>query len=423
MLLGVSNQKYQIPLSVLDITASTNEGVDLYKFFMLRTGRPPLVNETVTFTVAPGVTIIGPIPDVAAIEAGNGWTALNLIKIINRGNIFGRGGTGGRSAYHYKYVPGASAQDSQVSSTNTRPARPGGTGGTAINSPVAPCFIENYGFIAGGGGGGGGLGIYRGSSLRSIGGGGTGGGAPFGKRSPNEGTYSMYLEDNEFLAKKYTTWKEDWGAPAATRTWVGRVLRQHRNSAGVAGTFGGTIPMDTSYHTNSDSESRVVFLELDKKSADFYEPFKDYLAFGDNSREYVTGHPNDGLLHHPVVTYMSTDGSFDKGGLGGAGLIADGWWSEANHGQTYPLDIINNPNDLRQPRHTTYGGSGGAIGEPGTAGTNTLYYASSSTSSWTFTDRSQCVWQTPNAGGGQPGLIKMGNVTINNTASGITKGR
>lgn len=423
MLLGVSNQKYQLPLYNLDIDTSTINGVDLFQLFIARVGRPPLVNEVVTFTVKPGVTVIGPTPQVAAIEAGLGWTEINVINIINRGNIFGRGGKGGRSAYHYKYIPGATAQSSEVSSANTRPAVVGGTGGTAVNSSVAPCFIENYGYIAGGGGGGGGLGIYRGNSLRSIGGGGTGGGAPFGKRSPNESTYSMYLEDNEFLAKKYTTWKEDWAAPAATNTWDSRVLRQHRNSAGFASAFGGIIPIDSSYHTNSDSESRVVFLELDKKSADFYEPFKVYLAFGDNSREYVTGHPNDGLLHHPVVTNMSTDGSFDKGGLGGAGLIADGWWSEANHGQSYPLDIINNPNDPRHPKNTTYGGSGGAVGEPGTPGTNKLYYASSSTTVWTFTDRNQCVWQTPNAAGGQAGLIKTGKVTISNTSTGVTKGR
>ena len=417
MLLAVANQKYQMSKYDLDITQSTTDGVDLYKFFVSKVGRHPLVDEIVTFTVIPGVTIIGPTPNSAAIEAGVGWTELNSIKIINRGNIFGRGGQGGRSAYHYKYIPGASAKDSRVSSSNTRPARPGGAGGTAVNSPVAPCVIDNYGYIAGGGGGGGGLGIYRGDSLPSVGGGGTGGGAPYGKRSPNEGTYSMYLEDDEFLAKKYTIWREDQGIHVFKR-----VLRQHRNGAGFVGAYGGIAPIDASYHTGSDSEARVVFLELGKKSADFYEPFMSYPAFGDNSREYVTGHPDDGFLHYPVVTYMSTDGSLDKGGLGGAGLITDGWWSEGNDGQPYPLNIINNPDDPRQPRHTTYGGHGGDIGEPGTAGTNTLYYASSSTSDWTFTDRSKCTWQTPNAPGGPAGLVKSGKVLINNIGPGITKG-
>ena len=424
MLLAVANQKYQMSKYALDITESTNDGIDLYKFFVSKVGRHPLADESVTFTVKPGVTIIGPNPNVAAIEAGNGWTTINTLKIINRGNIFGRGGTGGRSAYHYKYILGASNASSQVSSSNTRPARPGGSGGTAVNSPIAPCVVDNYGFIAGGGGGGGGLGIYRGDTLRSVGGGGTGGGAPFGKRSPNEGTYSMYLEDTELDAKKFTTWRDIWVNNSATvgNKTDANVFYQHRNNAYLVTAWQGALNLGAEYRTAADSEARCVFMELDKKSAHLNEPYTQYLAFLDGSREYVTAYSQDSILHHPVVTFMSTDGSLDKGGLGGAGLVADGWYSQGNHGQSYPLDIINNPNDPRQPRHTTYGGHGGDIGEAGMSGTNTLYYASSSTSRWTFTDRSKCLWQTPNAPGGPAGLVKSGKVSINNITGGIVKG-
>jgi hypothetical protein len=88
------------------------------------------------------------------------------LKLINKGNIVGKGGAGG-------------AGGSSSAFTNAGGGAAGSSGGPAL-SVLGPVKINNTGRIAGGGGGGGGggatTGIVSGLSQRSAGGGGGGGG-------------------------------------------------------------------------------------------------------------------------------------------------------------------------------------------------------------------------------------------------------
>lgn len=427
--LGSVNQKYNSATFDLTIDKTTYEGIDLYDYFVSKVGRAPKANEKPTFNIPKGVVIVGSTPSEPAIVAGDGWSNDTVITIVNQGKIYGRGGKGGRSAYQYKMDAKKSDDLNQPSDSNFRPARPGGTGGTAMHSPTIEIIVENYGEISGGGGGGGGLGAHRRSIPISyygvtIGGGGTGGGAPLGSRSPNECTYSMYLEDDEFKGKKYKTLREE--ASDLSQVEWNYVSNQGKDYFYTRAIWGyNNIDFATpDYYTGSDSEARGFFLELEQNS-DSFSSVGVTLA-DPNDRVYVTGFYNDGLLHFPVKTYMSQNATLTTPGLGGAGLVTNAIAEEGNHGKSYNNSYISNLGHSKHPANNVYGGAGGAIGEDGQPGTTKLYYATTNAadnSTFDFTNPALCTWLTPNAAGGKAGFIKTGNITIINKPGGITKGR
>ncbi len=131
--------------------------------------------------IDPGVTIRGGIRVIAISGLGTIFISRpsldfsnmpdgSIIKIINRGSIYGHGGVGGEGA------TGDATTAAQCINV-VHDAASGGEGGAAIQTKSGVVVnVENYGIIAGGGGGGGGGG--RNTTGEYGGGGGGGAGTP-----------------------------------------------------------------------------------------------------------------------------------------------------------------------------------------------------------------------------------------------------
>ncbi|CAM3415836.1 hypothetical protein GCM10016272_01670 [Psychrobacter glaciei] len=378
---------------VLHISQSTSEGIDLAEYYKAQSGSYPSATDTVRFIVDAGVDIIASNTATPAITEGVNWpTGANDPIIENRGRILGRGGDGGRSAY--------SRTTDNPSQSTTRPPVAGGNGGTAIKSLARAIVVENFNLVAGGGGGGGGLGAYEtaGSYNFVVGGGGTGGGAPYGKRSPNESTYSMYLADEAFTGKKL---------PLPNDGKFYKILNQAADQA-FANWPGsdGDYYYDASYHAPSANEERYIFVEI--------KPTSLSQATG-NFRDYrVSGWTGEMPAGGSVVLKMSQDAGLNSAGLGGANLAINPASYHSTQSSIYP--------EADDPT-LSQGGNGGSLGESGQAGTFDKIYQYSGSGEATQTTSSNTSWYIPPATGGLAGYIKQGNVTINNLSNGVTKGR
>lgn len=377
--------------TVIHISQSTTNGIDLAEYYKAQSGSYPSANETVRFIVDASVDIIAPNTAVPALTEGANWPVAATPLVENRGRILGRGGDGGRSAY--------SRTTGNPSQSTTRPPVAGGNGGTAIKSLARAIVVENFNLVAGGGGGGGGLGAYEtaGSFNFVVGGGGTGGGAPYGKRSPNESTYSMYLEDNAFTGKKL---------PLPNDGKFYKILNQgvDRAFANWAGSEGDYY-YDASYNALSANEERYIFVEINPTSlSQATGNFRDYRVSG-----WTGEMPGVGS----VILKMSQSADVTNAGVGGAGLAI----SPASYRSTtliYPA--ADDPT-------LTHGGDGGALGENGQTGVFDKIYSYAGEGVATETTSDNTSWYIPPAAGGLAGYIKEGNVTINNLSSGVTKGR
>lgn len=379
--------------NVLHISQSTSEGIDLAEYYKAQSGSYPAATDTVRFIVDAGVDIIAPDTATPAITEGVNWpTDANDPIIENRGRILGRGGDGGRSAY--------SRTTGNPSQSTTRPPVAGGTGGTAIKSLARAIVVENFNLIAGGGGGGGGLGAYEtaGSFNFVVGGGGTGGGAPYGRRSPNESTYSMYLADEAFTGKKL---------PLPNDGKFYKILNQAADQA-FANWPGsdGDYYYDASYHAPSVNEGRYIFVEIKPTSlSQATGIFRDYRVSGWTGEMPAGG---------SVVLKMSQDAGLNSAGLGGANLAINPASYHSTQSSIYP--------EADDPT-LSQGGNGGSLGESGQAGAFDKIYQYSGSGEATQTTSSNTSWYIPPATGGLAGYIKQGSVTINNLSGGITKGR
>lgn len=377
--------------TVIHISQSTTNGIDLAEYYKAQSGSYPSANETVRFIVDASVDIIAPNTAVPALTEGANWPVAATPLVENRGRILGRGGDGGRSAY--------SRTTGNPSQSTTRPPVAGGNGGTAIKSLARAIVVENFNLVAGGGGGGGGLGAYKtaGSFNFVVGGGGTGGGAPYGKRSPNESTYSMYLEDNAFTGKKL---------PLPNDGKFYKILNQgvDRAFANWAGSEGDYY-YDASYNALSASEERYIFVEINPTSlSQATGNFRDYRVSG-----WTGEMPGVGS----VILKMSQSADVTNAGVGGAGLAI----SPASYRSTtliYPA--ADDPT-------LTHGGDGGALGENGQTGVFDKIYSYAGEGVATETTFDNTSWYIPPAAGGLAGYIKQGSVTINNLSGGVTKGR
>lgn len=143
--------------SVIVISANRKD-INLYELYLAQYGAPTALTE-VTFIVKAGVLVYGSDTEYG-IRAGN-WPAGSIRKIVNYGEIYGRGGDGG-------YFDG----DNHIV----------GDGGTAIyTDDETLIMVDNYGTIAGGGGGGAAAkGEYSAGGVNYINVVGGGGGAPYG---------------------------------------------------------------------------------------------------------------------------------------------------------------------------------------------------------------------------------------------------
>lgn len=384
--------------TVVHINTSSYTGLALDEYYRAQAGNYPRASDKVRFIVDAGVKIIATSTDVPALVDGTNWPEGSQIVVENRGFILGRGGDGGRSAYQFKFFSETDGDALTPAKSLMRLPEKGGNGGTAIKSLTRAIFVENHSVIAGGGGGGGGLGAYKtaGSYNFAVGGGGTGGGAPFGNRSPNEGTYSMYLEDTTIT---------DLKLPLPDNGRFYKVLLQ-RVSGSLANWSGssGDYAYGPEYTASDVNETRGIHVEISTAA--------DRQASA-NFKNYRVAHPSGYIPNNPLVLNMSQSATETAKGIGGANLAAS-IYSNTAATKIYP----ESDNPL-----FTKGGDGGGYGESGQTGLFDKIYSYSGTGEATETTSNDTSWYIAPASGGLAGYIKEGAVTINNLSSGTTKGR
>lgn len=386
--------------TIVHIQNDSFNGLMLDEYYKKHSGAYAVSTDTIRFIVDDNVNVIAPNTETPAIEDGLNWPAGAQIILENHGRILGRGGDGGRSAYYYTMWNSKDEPQYDANFNYSRPAEAGGNGGTAIKGNM---LVENYGLIAGGGGGGGGLGIYAKAGTKYyLGGGGTGGGAPFGKRSPNEATYSMYLLDDKFpspRAPKYVVGGRGYG------------VIFHR----VAGAW--TTHKDTSYGVRVAGgapnwlETRGVFNEMDVSNPTIHaaEGFKTYR---------IESHRRTTPVSTPLI--MSQSATLDTAGNGGANLTPSMFQDEAGL-----IAILSGDREgVPSVTGNTRGGNGGGLGESGESGVpKVLFGVFASPNRMSPIDAASVVWRQPSALGGQAGYVKEGSVVIKNLDGGVTKGR
>lgn len=399
-----ANISLNVPISdkgfnetVVNITQSTNDGIVLDEYYKATTGNYPLASDKIRFIVGNNVDIIAPNADTPAIYEGLNWLEGSQIIVENRGQILGRGGNGG-----------ASARSSQKTSTYpeqffydyTTNAKAGQDGGTAIKGNIK---VDNYGLVAGGGGGGGGGGLYYiegafGSdalvngvrrTLYVAGGGGSGGGAPYGKRYPNLNTVGEFLE--HFNPTNIVVPKEKEGKPL-------NIVSMRDAATTKASGFGYGIA----------SDKVPVFTPVPELVCEI----KDYTQF-----------KAEKWTNEAALLYYSDDDV--------SGVVRQSQNAALTVGGEYGYDIVapfrNTPiieNGERVIKTVpvakikqNHGGSGGNLGESGLSGVMANLYNGDGS------NMGSVVKRLEPAQGGLAGLISEGAVTINNIASGTTKGR
>ena len=381
----------------LHISQSTTEGIDLAEYYKAQAGQYPSATDTVRFIVDSGVDVIGSDSLTPAITSGPNWPIGAQIIIENRGRIIGRGGNGGRSARSIGSV-GRNSSAFVILPVDVKPATKGQDGGTAIKGSMQ---VENYGLIAGGGGGGGGMGSWivgGDQSTQTYGcGGGTGGGAPFGKRSMNEGTWQQYNVDPDAHLPRYTLpqgYESLNYCSISMRTNLTQINRLGQSN--IQSTY--TVP------TNKTREVFVPF-DLDSRTS-IYEEFDGFYF-----TQFAEG-LSFNIRMDSTRLKMSENASLENGGSGGYG-------AGENQFDVYASAQYNR--DLS----VNHGGAGGDIGENGKSGVITRFYTQVLDPDVISPDVTQesLFHYSENEIGGLAGLIKEGDVTINNLTGGLTKGR
>ena len=381
----------------LHISQSTTEGIDLAEYYKAQAGQYPSATDTIRFIVDSGVDVIGSDSLTPAITSGPNWPIGAQIIIENRGRIIGRGGNGGRSARSIGSV-GRNSSAFVILPVDVKPATKGQDGGTAIKGSMQ---VENYGLIAGGGGGGGGMGSWivgGDQSTQTYGcGGGTGGGAPFGKRSMNEGTWQQYNVDPDAHLPRYTLpqgYESLNYCSISMRTNLTQINRLGQSN--IQSTY--TVP------TNKTREVFVPF-DLDSRTS-IYEEFDGFYF-----TQFAEG-LSFNIRMDSTRLKMSENASLENGGSGGYG-------AGENQFDVYASAQYNR--DLS----VNHGGAGGDIGENGKSGVITRFYTQVLDPDVISPDVTQesLFHYSENEIGGLAGLIKEGDVTINNLTGGLTKGR
>lgn len=383
--------------TVMHISQSTTNGIDLAEYYKLQSGSYPSSDDIVRFIVDEGVDIIAPNTATPALIEGANWPVTAKPIVENHGRILGRGGDGGRSAYKRKFW----GSDGNILSTTKslmRLPEAGGNGGTAVKSLTAAIFVENHNIVAGGGGGGGGLGAYKtgGSTGYVIGGGGTGGGAPFGQRSPNESTYTMYLQDAAVTDLKLPLPESGFYA-----ILFQRVAGSVANASGSSADY--NYPPE--YTASDIEETRAINVEISTTSTSSRAP--------SGFSRYKIAHTAGYALNNALQLKMSQSATLDSKGFGGSNLAAS--VTDSSSATTTPYPEGDDPT-------LTRGGDGGGFGESGQSGYFDKLYLYTGDQAVNASP-SDMEWYIPSASGGLAGYIKEGNVTITNYSNGVTKGR
>ena len=157
--------------------SSDTQNVNLYTL-----AGSPIDAGTYVITVNSGVTVGSASTASAAVTTGT-WPAGATVKLVNNGNIYGKGGNGGNGGVYGSTppagLPGGPAislsNDLTIDNTNCKIF--GGGGGGA----GGPGLVGNFGVTSGGGGGGGGQGVANST-------GGTGGSGSFPGGPGGDGT-------------------------------------------------------------------------------------------------------------------------------------------------------------------------------------------------------------------------------------------
>lgn len=383
--------------TVIHISQSTTNGIDLAEYFKSQSGSYPNATDTVRFIVDAGVDIIAPDTATPALTEGINWSIGATPIVENRGRILGRGGNGGASA---RYSQKNSVYPAQFFYDLAVNALSGQDGGTAIKGAIK---VDNYGFISGGGGGGGGGGLYYVEdafgtealvdgvkrTLYVGGGGGSGGGAPYGKRYPNLNTVSEFLEHFNKLNLVIPRAKE------------GKSLNFVSMKDATA-----ADPSAFVYGVDSDiSPVATPVPELVCEIKD-YSQFRAEKWVDESETLYYCNDDTNGVVKQSQNATLSLGGDYGydiaapfrvvKHAEGGMPVV-----------KTVPVDKIK----------LNHGGNGGNIGENGTDGSMVSFY------NWNGETTGNVVRKILPAPGGLAGLIAEGDVTINNLLGGTTKGR
>lgn len=394
--------------TVIHISESTTNGIDLAEYYNAQSGGYPSATETVRFIVDAGVDIIAPNTTTAAITEGANWPSEASATVENHGRILGRGGDGGVPADYY--LTKINNEGNFINPVISQSQR-GGDGGTAIKGDMT---IDNYGVIAGGGGGGGGAGFFKvanGSFTDFCHGGGAGGGAPLGRRYPNAKTYEQYWEKFEQSAPKYVV-----GIPKQGNlnydAWADLSLFGKDDTAACS--------LRSVIFSGNPLESALVFIgdayRHDLSTGKFSYVIPRYLDETETNYK-VASWGDDPYAWVDMGMRQPTHATIEERGVGGINLYS-------GDGDTYALNNLARlvPSlDLSKNK----GGDGGAIGENGEASLLGEFFSVGSgvyPSSKRVTKSELQLIEEPNVGG-LAGFVKEGGVTINNYSGGTTKGR
>lgn len=400
--------------TVVHISRSTTDGINLAEYYKTQYGTYPSADETVRFIVDSAVDIIAPNTATPALTEGTNWPTGNTPIVENHGRILGRGGDGGRSAYIKKAFVAPFGVDGYNSAAESikhiESAKVGGNGGVAIKGGVK---VDNYGLIAGGGGGGGGMGMFVESSTSAdphgpiAGGGGSGGGAPLGHSSPNERTIKAHLVDSTVINK--VTAKPPYRA-------AGYFDVQQNSDKALVNTI---YPL--TYNMSDDYEYPLAYKAFNQENTRWFsipldanlQPIEPYNLDYREYYLYVMGDPN----RKTMPFYMSTNASIDKKGLGGAqySLGINPWQLDPST-QNPSINVYDN-----------HGGDGGSLGENGQSGQMNTFFKPTLTNGRVTgiaeSTKVDAFVVAESCDGGLAGYIKEGSVTIINYSNGVTKGR
>lgn len=395
--------------TVMHISQSTTNGIDLAEYYKAQSGSYPSTDDTVRFIVDEGIDIIAADTTTPAVTEGTNWPVGATPIIENHGRILGRGGDAGLAVTSYYN----SYNFELINLVTTNPEK-GGDGGTAIKGNIA---VDNYGFIAGGGGGGGGAGFFRFNKYGHGSSGGGGGGAPLGRRYPNPKSYEEYLEHfpatEKFVLPPLTNPTNGVTYDvysslgiAAPNTEAGSTLRANVLNANETDTVSSDlISLNGFRHFAQDGTTSFYIPTYFDESKTTFKLWSHGAVIGES------GWVDLGLK-------QSTNATVDQKGTGGLAFFN-------NEGGTSALKSLSDLSGIDVTKNK--GGDGGAIGESGEAAQLELFYTLRETGGEYGTARlgqkSELEFIIEPKDGGLAGYIAEGSVTITNYSNGVTKGR
>lgn len=412
--------------TVMHISQSTTNGIDLAEYYKAQSGGYPSTDDTVRFIVDEGVDIIAPDTATAAIIEGNNWPVGATPIIENHGRILGRGGDGGKGAVLIREARYTSKL------TYSEAATKGQNGGTAVKSTTSPILVENHSIVAGGGGGGGGGGAYvydfdqQDFRMGHQNGTAAGGGAPFGKASINVGSAEWYLADSRNTDRDFINANMDINDPSFYGiVYFGDSLAEAKIAKdGLF--FSQRQDFDDPVTLRSDFKGIPIVIPAKKDAISgggLYNLFKSQIDADSKDRIFfqkIWPDAENEVKNMSLICKRATDATATQAGLGG--------YSVGSYTDKTNLYQSDDGGDLS----INSGGDGGVYGENGETFNLSTYLLldnindTNSVKPQVFSKSSLDplrAHELAPATGGLAGYIKEGSVTITNYSNGVTKGR